>query len=331
MPTIKQKKKTRRPRKPARLPKAVEALLNYLGPASMGAPTIQQSGQRFATSVGGGGEQKGFATQVAEAVVARQQAMKMARLKTGAEQLKPSLVSTLIPQQQPQTIIIQQQLPTQAQAQAQATPELMRETLAKRTQLENYAKRLEADVDRLQKEQRQRQGSIPLPPPPQEPTELLLEPIAASGVGEFLAGQYQQSLATAELPPAQKLRGKAPKEPKPPKEPKARGRPKKATAEASGATQSFSQAVSGLASIAAAATPKSISSASSVASTGSSISRAREIYETATRRGMMGGDVVSAMVSGGAAAPEPVQLGQSLGEIMYRTDKKGKRMKVLQA
>ncbi len=321
MATTKQKKKARRPRKAARLPKAVEALLNYLGPPTIGAPTIQQTGQRFASMGGIAEPSKGFATQVAEAVVARQAAMKAARIATGAEPLKKSLVSTIIPprQQQP-TIILQQPAQAQAQAQAEAPPELMRKTLAKRAQAENYAKRLEAEVERLQKEQRSREGSTQLPPSQQEPTELSTEPIAASGVGEFLAGQYQQSLATAELPPAQKLRGRAPAAPKEPKEPKPRGRPKKAAAPP---TPTFSQAVGGLAAVAQAQTPSSVSS---VSSTSSSKSRAREIFETASRQGLSGGDLVYAMAQGGGAAAEPQQVGRSLSELTTRRTKRGMKV-----
>lgn len=360
MPPTKQKKKARRPRKATRLPKAVEALLNYLGPPTMGAPTIQQQGARFA-SLTGGPEQKGFATQVAEAVVARQAAVKASRLAVGAEPLKKSLVSTIIPPQQPQSIIIQQAAappppPAAAPAPSASQAEEIRKEVLKETQ--GIEGRLttqlrEQGYNQLFKsiqETKARQfdiGSLPSQPPSvlgrQSAPSFAYGPgisesvqgdiesfaglstagsvdiptVSASEVGAHQAAQYERNIATAELPPAQKLKGRAPKAAK---EPKPRGRPRKTAAAAAAAAaavpspgaQSFSQAVGGLAAVAQSQAPRSVSSA---ASAGTSKSRAREIYQTASRQGLSGGDIVYAMASGGAAAPEKQQTGISLGEL----------------
>lgn len=375
MATTKQKKKARRPRKATRLPKAVEALLNYLGPPTMGAPTIQQQGARFA-SLTGGPEQKGFATQVAEAVVARQAAAKAARMAPGAEPLRKSLVSTIIPPQQPQSIIIQQTpaaapAPATAPAPSASQTEEIRKEVMKETQgIEGrLTSRLrEQGLNQLFgsiQETKARQfdvGSLPSQPPSvlgrqsapsfafgsglSESVQGDIESfggsssvsaanfpsVSASEVGAHQAAQYARNIATAELPPAQKLKGRAPKAAKEPKEKKPPGRPRKTPAAAAAAvpspgTQSFSQAVGGLAAVAQSQAPRSVSSA---ASAGSSKSRAREIYQTATRQGLQGGDVVYAMASGGAAAPERQQTGISLGELPVRRETKTKKgMRVL--
>ncbi len=361
MATTKQKKKARRPRKATRLPKAVEALLNYLGPPTMGAPTIQQQGARFA-SLTGGPEQKGFATQVAEAVVARQAAVKASRLATGAEPLRKSLVSTIIPPQQPQSIIIQQAAappppPAAAPApSASQAEEIRKEVMKERQGIEGQLRtRLEwaqSDADLYKAIQETKAGQYDIGSLPSQPPSVLgrqsapsfaygrgitesgqgdiesfggltsagsvdLPTVSASEVGAHQAAQYARNIATAELPPAQKLKGRAPKAAKEPKEKKPAGRPRKTPAAAAAAvpspgTQSFSQAVGGLAAVAQSQAPRSISSA---ASAGSSKSRAREIYQTASRQGLSGGDIVYAMASGGAAAPEKQPTGISLGEL----------------
>lgn len=359
MATTKQKKKARRPRKAARLPKAVEALLNYLGPPTIGAPTIQQTGQRFASMGGIAEPSKTFATQVAEAVVARQAAMKAARIATGAEPLKKSLVSTIIPPQQQQpTIILQQPAAAAAPSASQAEEirkEVMKETggIERRLTAQLRQQGLEQTFGAIQeaKARRFELGSLPS----QLPSEIgrqsapsfavrgftesvqgdiesmsSFEPSSASAANfptvspqeaaAFQAAQHSQSLATAKLPPAQKLRGRAPAAQKEPKEPKPRGRPKKAAAPP---TPTFSQAVGGLAAVAQAQAPKSVSSA---ASAGSSKSRAREIFETASRQGLSGGDLVYAMAQGGGAAAEPQQVGRSLSELTTRRTKRGMKV-----
>ncbi len=361
MATTKQKKKVRRPRKPSRLPKAVEALLSYLGPPTMGAPTIQQTGQRFASMGGTVEPSKGFATQVAEAVVARQAAAKAARLAAGAEPLKKSLVSTILPPQlQQPTIIVQQ--PAAAVAEPSRTQtedirkEVMKETggIERRLTAQLRQQGLEQTFGAIQeaKARKFELGSLPSQLPSEigrqsAPSFALrgfsesvqgdiesmssFEPSSASAANfptvspqeaaAFQAAQHSQSLATAKLPPAQKLRGRAPAAPKEPKEPKPRGRPKKAAAAPPAPT--FSQAVGGLAAVAQAQTPRSVSSA---ASAGSSKSRAREIYESASRKGLSGGDLVYAMAQGGGAAPEPQQVGRSLGELSTRRTKRGMKV-----
>lgn len=360
MPPTKQKKKVRRPRKPSRLPKAVEALLNYLGPPAMGAPTIQQTGQRFASTGGAVEPSKGFATQVAEAVVARQAAMKAARLAAGAEPLKKSLVSTILPPQQQQpTIIVQQPAaaaaePSRTQAE-EIRKEVMKETggIERRLTAQLRQQGLEQTFGAIQeaKARKFELGSLPSGIPSEigrqsAPSFALrgfsesvqgdiesmssFEPSSASAANfptvspqeaaAFQAAQHSQSLATAKLPPAQKLRGRAPAAPKEPKEPKPRGRPKKATAPPA---PTFSQAVGGLAAVAQAQAPRSVSSA---ASAGSSKSRAREIYESASRQGLSGGDLVYAMAQGGGAAAEPQQVGRSLGELSSRRTRRGMKV-----
>ena len=377
MATTKQKKKARRPRKATRLPKAVEALLNYLGPPTMGAPTIQQQGARFA-SLTGGPEQKGFATQVAEAVVARQAAAKAARMAPGAEPLRKSLISTIIPPQQPQSIIIQQ-TPATAPAPAAAPAPSASQTEEIRKEVMKETQGIEGRLTSQLREQGYSQlfktiqetkaaqfgvGSLPSAPPSvlgrqsapsfafgggidESGREVIdiesiggsssvsaanFPTISASEVGAHQAAQYARNIATAELPPAQKLKGRAPKAVKEPKEKKPPGRPRKTAAAAAAAvpspgTQTFSQAVGGLAAVAQSQAPRSVSSA---ASAGSSKSRAREIFQSATRQGLQGGDVVYAMASGGAAAPERQQTGISLGELPARRETRTKRgMRVL--
>lgn len=340
MATTKQKKKARRPRKATRLPKAVEALLNYLGPPTMGAPTIQQQGARFA-SLTGGPEQKGFATQVAEAVVARQAAAKASRLATGAEPLRKSLVSTIRPPQQSQPIIIQQ-TPMAAPAAAPAPSTSQTEEIRKEVMKETggIERRLNKQIQLLTLPSGRQMKYIP---PEIESSSVSIQdedlgsvtsaseyPVVSVGdVGAYQAAQYARNIATAELPPAQKLKGRAPKAPKEPKEKKPPGRPRKTAAAAvpSPGTQSFSQAVGGLAAIAQSQAPRSVSSS---ASTGSSKSRAQEIFQSATRQGLQGGDVVYAMASGGAAAPERQPTGISLGELPARRETKTKRgMRIL--
>jgi hypothetical protein len=360
MATTKQKKKVRRPRKPSRLPKAVEALLSYLGPPTMGAPTIQQTGQRFASMGGTVEPSKGFATQVAEAVVARQAAAKAARLAAGAEPLKKSLVSTILPPQlQQPTIIVQQPAAAVAEPSRTQTEDIRKEVMKETggierrltSQLREQGYNQLAEITREIKAQKYDVGSLPSEmirsfgrqsapsfssyPFRQDVAEADIESLAGSSsasaanfptvspqeAAAFQAAQHSQSLATAKLPPAQKLRGRAPAAPKEPKEPKPRGRPKKAAAAPPAPT--FSQAVGGLAAVAQAQTPRSVSSA---ASAGSSKSRAREIYESASRKGLSGGDLVYAMAQGGGAAPEPQQVGRSLGELSTRRTKRGMKV-----
>ena len=361
MPPTKQKKKARRPRKVSRLPKAVEALLNYLGPPTMGAPMIQQTGPRFASMGGAVEPSKGFATQVAEAVVARQAAMKAARLAAGAEPLKKSLVSTILPPQQQQPTIIVQQPAAAAAAEPSRTQaeeirkEVMKETggIERRLTAQLRQQGLEQTFGAIQeaKARKFELGSLPSGVPSEigrqsAPSFALrgfsesvqgdiesmssFEPSSASAANlptvspqeaaAFQAAQHSQSLATAKLPPAQKLRGRAPAAPKEPKEPKPRGRPKKAAAPPA---PTFSQAVGGLAAVAQAQAPKSVSSA---ASAGSSKSRAREIYESASRQGLSGGDLVYAMAQGGGAAAEPQQVGRSLGELSTSRTRRGMKV-----
>lgn len=362
MATTKQKKKARRPSRPrkSRLPKPLEALLNYLGPPTMGAPTIQQTGQRFASTISGDDTSKGFATQVAEAVVARQAAMKAARLATGAEPLKKSLVSSIIPPQQPQpqTLILQQPTAQPAQPSQSQTEDIRKEVLKETGGIERrltkqlreqglaqlYAEVQESkakkyDIGSLPSQMVSSFGQQSAPSfagrefTSGEQGELesvtSLEPSSASAsnfpvvsaqdAAAYQAQQYTKSLASAQLPPAQKLRGKAPKEPKP--------RTKKTTFTSESPAQitipSFFKAVGGLAAIAQSQAPRSVSSA---ASAGSSKSRAREIYQTATQQGLSGGDVVFAMAQGGGAAaqPEPQQVGMSAMELAAKGKKKTK-------
>lgn len=361
MAKTKQKKKARKPRKTTRLPKPLEALLNYLGPPTMGAPTIQQTGQRFASTIGGSDDtSKGFATQVAEAVIARQAAMKAAKIATGAEPLKKSLVSTIIQpqQQQPQTIVLQQPSAQPSQTQTEdIRKEVMKETggierrLTKQLR-EQGLSQLFATVQES-KAQKYDIGSLPsqmvssfgrqsAPSFAQEgftsgeqgelESVTSLEPSSASAsnfpvvsqqeAAAYQAQQYSKSLASAQLPPAQKLRGKAPKEPK--------SRTKKATFASQSPAQitipSYFKATGGLAAIAQAQTPRSVSSAASAGTSASSKSRAREIYETATQQGLSGGDIVFAMAQGGGAAAreEPQQVGMSAMELASRGKKKTK-------
>lgn len=360
MAKTKQKKKARRPRKAARLPKPLEALLNYLGPPTMGAPTIQQTGQRFASTIGGGDDtSKGFATQVAEAVVARQAAMKAARIATGAEPLKKSLVSTIIqPPSQPQTIVLQQPPAQPSQTQTEdIRKEVMKETGGIERRLTQQLReqglgQLFATVQEA-KARKYDIGSLPSVMPSAlgrqsapsfalegftsgEQGELesvtSLEPSSASAsnfpvvsqqeAAAYQAQQYSKSLASAQLPPAQKLRGRQPKEPK--------ARTKKATFASQTPAQitipSYFKATGGLAAIAQAQTPRSVSSAASAGTSASSKSRAQEIYQTATQQGLSGGDIVFAMAQGGGAAAreEPQQVGMTPAELASRGKKKPK-------
>jgi hypothetical protein len=138
----------------------------------------------------------------------------------------------------------------------------------------------------------------------------------------YQAQQYSKSLASAQLPPAQKLRGRQPKEPKP--------RTKKATFASQSPAQitipSYFKATGGLAAIAQAQTPRSVSSAASAGTSASSKSRAQEIYQTATQQGLSGGDIVFAMAQGGGATAreEPQQVGMTPAELASRGKKKPK-------
>lgn len=366
MAKTKQKKKARRPRKAARLPKPLEALLNYLGPPTMGAPTIQQTGQRFASTIGGDDTSKGFATQVAEAVVARQAAMKAAKIAAGAEPLKKSLVSTIIQpqQQQPQTIILQQPAAQPAQPSQSQTEDIRKEVMKETGGIERrLTKQLrEQGLAQLYAEVQESKakkydiGSLPsqivssfgqqsapsfagreFTSGEQGELESVtsLEPSSASAsnfpvvsqqeAAAYQAQQYSKSLASAQLPPAQKLRGRQPKEPKEPKP-----RTKKATFASQSPAQitipSYFKATGGLAAIAQAQTPRSVSSAASAGTSASSKSRAREIYQTATQQGLSGGDIVFAMAQGGGATAreEPQQVGMTPAELASRGKKKPK-------
>jgi hypothetical protein len=323
----------------SRLPKAVSALLSYLSGPGTGAPTIQQTPARFASA---GEADKSFATQVAEAVVARQVAQKSLRLK-GAEPLKSSPISAFSapapPQQpqQPQTIVIQQPESSEKQTE-EIRKTVMKETGGIEGRLTEQL-RLQG-INQLFKTMRE-QGSRPLGSllrTSQAPSYLGRSPsgiesiatsedvgsvasagqfpvITAETLAQYQQEQYGKSLATAKLPPAKILKGRAPRAAKAPK-----GGAAKAPEQ-----QSFTQSLGGLASMAQLQAP--VSSASSASAPKKTSARSRNIYEQLTGQGLSaGGDIVQAMASGGGPAPE--QVGMTLGELKKKP--KARRMKFVE-
>lgn len=329
-----QRKKRSGPKKarPSQLPKSVRALLSYLGGPGTGAPTIQQNPARFAST---GEVDKSFATQVAEAVVARQVAQKSLRLR-GAEPLKSSPISAFQapPPQAPQTIVIQQ-----PQA-SEKTNEEIRKTVMKETS--GIEGRLTEQLrmqgtNQLFKTMRE-QGSAPLGSlrssqapsylggPPEGISSIASSEDIGSVTSEFPAitsatlAQYQQeqygrSLATAKLPPAKILKGRPPKATKATKATKAQSVPEQ---------QSFTQSIGGLASMAQLQAP--VSSASSASVPKKTSARAKNIYDQLTGQGLSaGGDIVQAMASGGGPAPQ--QVGMTLGELKQKPKPRGRKPK----
>jgi len=297
----------------SQLPKAVRALLSYLGGPGPNAPTIQQTPSRFSQTADA---DKSFATNVAEAVVARQ-AQEKARRLVGAQPLKAAPISAILPQgQQPQTIILQQ--PPQAPpASLEKQTEEIRKEVSKTTKafeariqgLEQLKKAFEAPPKYIESLPSSQAPSFGSPNPSIASFDFDTQSIASSAsapptitteaLGQFLQQQHSQNLASATLPAGKKLRGKAPsvtatsvmggEE----AQPKRRGRPPKTQAPTQ--QQTFSQSIGGLAQLASAAAPKarSVSSTTTEGSGGSS--RAREIYQQATSQGMSQGDIVRAM------------------------------------
>jgi hypothetical protein len=334
-PKQQRKKRVAKKARPSQLPKAVSALLSYLGGPSTGAPTIQQTPARFASS---GDADKSFATQVAEAVVARQVAQKSLRLR-GAEPLKSSPISAFQapPPQAPQTIVIQQ-----PQSSEKANEEI-RKTVMKET----------SGIEGRLTEQLRMQGANQLFKTMREQGSAVLGSLRSSQAPSYLGGppsgissiassedvgsvtsagqfpvmtaetlsQYQQeqygkSLATAKLPPAKILKGRAPKASK----------ATKARSEGGASApvqQSFSQSLGGLASMAQLQAPTPVASAPTKTS-----ARARNIYEQMTGQGLSaGGDIVRAMASGGGPAPE--QVGMTLGELKQQPKPRARKLKVV--
>ena len=321
----KQQRKKRPAKKsgPSQLPKSVRALLSYLGGPGTGAPTIQQTPARFAST---GDADKSFATQVAEAVVARQVAQKSLRLR-GAEPLKSSPISAFQapPPQQPQTIVIQQP------QSSEKTNEEIRKTVMKETS--GIEGRLTEQLrmqgaNQLFKTMRE-QGSGPLQSlrSSQAPSYLGGAPSGISSIAssedvgsvtsefptitsetlaQYQQEQYGRSLATAKLPPAKILKGRAPRASK----------ATKARSEGSASApvqQSFTQSIGGLASMAQLQAPTPVSARAPSKTS----ARAKNIYEQLTGQGLSaGGDIVQAMASGGGPAPE--QVGMTLGELKQK-------------
>lgn len=287
----------------SRLPKAVTALLSYLGGPGTGAPTIQQTPARFAST---GEADKSFATQVAEAVVARQVAQKSLRLR-GAEPLKSSPISAFQapPPQQPQTIVFQQPQTSEKQT------EEIRKTVMKETS--GIEGRLKQQIQLLTLPSGRTMKFIPTSPEPSRrrmkiipPTEEESEDIGSvtsefpaittATLAQYQQEQYGRSLATAKLPPAKILKGRPPKAPKATK------------AQLAPQQQSFTQSLGGLASMAQLQTPVSAPAPTKTSA------RSKNIYEQLTGQGLSaGGDIVRAMASGGGPAPE--QVGMTLGEL----------------
>jgi len=338
-PKPQRKKRVAKKKAGSRLPKAVEALLSYLGGPGTGAPTIQQTPARFAST---GEADKSFATQVAEAVVARQVAQKSLRLR-GAEPLKSSPISAFQapPPQQPQTIVIQQPQTSEK------TTEEIRKTVMKETS--GIEGRLTEQL-RLQGANQlfnamREQGSAPLGSlrssqapsylggPPEGISSIAssedVGSVASAGqfpvitsetLAQYQQEQYGKSLATAKLPPAKILKGRPPKG-------GASKAPKGGAAKAP-EQQSFTQSLGGLASMAQLQAPVS-SSASSASGPAKTSARARNIYEQLTGQGLSaGGDIVRAMASGGGPAPE--QVGMTLGELKQKPKPK-RKLKVIEA
>ncbi len=317
----------------SRLPKAVTALLSYLGGPGTGAPTIQQTPARFAST---GEADKSFATQVAEAVVARQVAQKSLRLR-GAEPLKSSPISAFQapPPQQPQTIVIQQP------QSSEKTNEEIRKTVMKETS--GIEGRLTEQLrlqgaNQLFKTMRE-QGSAPLGSlrSSQAPSYLGRSPsgiesitssedigsvasasqfpvITSETLAQYQQEQYGKSLATAKLPPAKILKGRAPRSAK----------ASKAGSAQAPEQQSFTQSIGGLASMAQLQAP--VSSASSASAPKKTSARSKNIYQQLTGQGLSaGGDIVQAMASGGGPAPE--QVGMTLGELKQKPKPRGRKPK----
>lgn len=337
------------------LPKSVRALLSYLGGPGPNAPTIQQTPSRFSQPPE---SDKTFITNIAEAVVARQ-AQEKARRLVGAQPLKATPVSTILPQQaQPQTIILQQppvpQAPQAPSASLEQQTEQIKKEVAKTTKA--FETRIQG-LEQLKKafeEPPRYVGSLPSQAPPsfgtREPSIYYEEESVSSksasdfpvitqeSLGQHLQQQHSQSLASATLPAGKKLRGKAPAAAaaagggEAAAQPKRRGRPPKAQQQAQvPQQQTFGQSLGGLASVAQAQAPKALSvSSAATAGSRSSSSRVREIYEQATSQGLSQGDVVRAMASGGTAAPQPRQVGFTLGELQQQ-GKPRRRMKVIEA
>lgn len=323
----------------AGLPKAVRALLSYLGGPGPNAPTIQQTPSRFSQTADA---DKSFATNVAEAVVARQ-AQEKARRLVGAQPLKTTPISAILPQAaaQPQTIIVQQPQASLEQQTEEIKKEVSKTTKAFEARiqgLEQLKKAFEVPPKYI--------GSLPSsqapsvgPPNPSiyfdfEERESVASSasappaITSEAIGQFLQQQHGQNLASAILPAGKKLRGKAPTGVAGEAAPKRRGRPPKEQ-QSIPQQQTFSQSIGGLAQLASAATPKGPRSVSSTATAGSGApSRAREIYQQATSQGLSQSDIVRAMASGGAAAPAPQQVGITLGELPLKAKTK-RRLKVV--
>ena len=338
-PKPQRKKRVAKKKAGSRLPKAVEALLSYLGGPGTGAPTIQQTPARFAST---GEADKSFATQVAEAVVARQVAQKSLRLR-GAEPLKSSPISAFQapPPQQPQTIVIQQPQTSEKQTE-EIRKTVMKETSGIEGRLTEQI-RLQG-ANQLFKTMRE-QGSAPLQSlrSSQAPSYLGGPPSGISSIAssedvgsvasasefpvitsetlaQYQQEQYGKSLAGAKLPPAKILKGRAPKG-------GAVKAPKGGVAKAP-EQQSFTQSLGGLASMAQLQAPVS-SSASSASEPKKTSARARNIYEQLTGQGLSaGGDIVRAMASGGGPAPE--QVGMTLGELKQKP-KPRRKLKVIEA
>jgi len=328
------KKRVAKKKAGSRLPKSVEALLSYLSGPSTGAPTIQQTPARFAST---GEADKSFATQVAEAVVARQVAQKSLRLK-GAEPLKSSPISAFsapVPQQ-PQTIVIQQ-----PQTSEKTTEEIRKTVMKETSGIEGRLTeqlRLQG-ANQLFKTMRE-QGAGPLQSlrSSQAPSYLGAPPEGISSIAssedigsvasasqfpvittetlaQYQQEQYGRSLSTAKLPPAKILKGRAPKG--------GAAKAPKGGAEQAPQQQSFTQSIGGLASMAQLQAPVSSSSSSSASEPKKTSARARNIYEQLTGQGLSaGGDIVRAMASGGGPAPE--QVGMTLGELKQKPKPKRK-------
>jgi hypothetical protein len=322
----------------SQLPKAVRALLSYLGGPGPNAPTIQQTPSRFSQTADA---DKSFATNVAEAVVARQ-AQEKARRLVGAQPLRATPVSAILPQgQQPQTIILQQPQQPQPASLEKQTEEIKKE-VSKTTKafeariqgLEQLKKAFEAPpkyIESLPSSQAPSSGSRNTPSIASfdfdtesiaSSSASVAPAITTEALGQFLQQQHSQNLASATLPAGKKLRGKAPVATGGGEaQPKRRGRPPKTQAPTQ--QQTFSQSIGGLAQLASAAAPKA-RSVSSVATAGSGgSSRAREIYQQATSQGLSQGDIVRAMASGGGAAQAPQSVGITLAELP--TNAKAKR------
>lgn len=328
----------------SQLPKAVRALLSYLGGPGPNAPTIQQTPSRFSQTADA---DKSFATNVAEAVVARQ-AQEKARRLVGAQPLKATPVSAILPQgQQPQTIILQQ--PPQAPpASLEKQTEEIKKEVSKTTKafeariqgLEQLKKAFEAPPKYIESLPSSQAPSFGSSNPSITSFDFDTQSIASSAsappaitteaIGQFLQQQHSQNLASATLPAGKKLRGKAPtvtatsvmggEE----AQPKRRGRPPKASAPTQQQQQTFSQSIGGLAQLASAAAPKARSVSSTVTAGSGGSSRAREIYQQATSQGMSQGDIVRAMASGGGAAQAPQQVGITLAELPTKAKAKRK-------